>query len=58
MRKPLAFGSGVILFAFLVTLVVWQGSFNVGQFSEDPTRAGSVRRSGGNMHRKCLHEGL
>ena len=33
MRKRVAFGSGVILLAILVTLVVWQGSFNLDQFA-------------------------
>ncbi|HWY47706.1 MAG TPA: ATP-binding protein [Bryobacteraceae bacterium] len=33
MRKHLAFGSGVVLLAILVTLVVWQGSFNLDQFA-------------------------
>jgi two-component system, NtrC family, nitrogen regulation sensor histidine kinase NtrY len=32
MRKRLTFGSGVLLLAILVTLVVWQGSFTVGPF--------------------------
>ena len=32
MRKRVAFGSGVVLLALLVTLVVWQGSFNLDQF--------------------------
>ena len=30
MRKRVAFGSGVVLLAILVTLVVWQGSFTFG----------------------------
>ena len=30
MRKPLIFASGLLLFAILVTLVVWQGSFSFG----------------------------
>ena len=30
MRKRLIFGSGVLLLAILVTLVVWQGSFTFG----------------------------
>ncbi len=33
MRKRVAFGSGVVLLAVLVTLVVWQGSFNLDQFA-------------------------
>jgi hypothetical protein len=33
MRKRLLFGSGVLLLAVLVTLVVWQGSFNFGSFA-------------------------
>jgi two-component system, NtrC family, nitrogen regulation sensor histidine kinase NtrY len=33
MRKRLLFGSGVILLAVLVSLVVWQGSFNFGSFA-------------------------
>src|SRR5580704_16911304 len=33
MRKRVAFGSGVMLLAILVTLVVWQGSFNLDQFA-------------------------
>jgi two-component system nitrogen regulation sensor histidine kinase NtrY len=33
MRKRVAFGSGVVLFAILVTLVVWQGSFNLDQIA-------------------------
>ena len=33
MRKRVAFGSGVVLLAILVTLVVWQGSFNLEQFA-------------------------
>jgi PAS domain S-box-containing protein len=33
MCKHLAFGSGVVLLAILVTLVVWQGSFNLDQFA-------------------------
>jgi two-component system nitrogen regulation sensor histidine kinase NtrY len=33
MRKRLRFGSGVLLLAVLVTLVVWQGSFNFGSFA-------------------------
>jgi PAS domain S-box-containing protein len=37
MRKRVAFGSGVVLLAILVTLVVWQGSFNLDQFA--PTSA-------------------
>jgi two-component system nitrogen regulation sensor histidine kinase NtrY len=32
MRKRLMFGSGVVLLAILVTLLVWQGSFTVGPF--------------------------
>jgi two-component system nitrogen regulation sensor histidine kinase NtrY len=32
MRRRLIFGSGVVLLAILVTLVVWQGSFNFGRF--------------------------
>ena len=32
MRKRLMFGSGALLLAILVTLVVWQGSFTVGPF--------------------------
>jgi PAS domain S-box-containing protein len=33
MRKRVAFGSGIVLLAILVTLVVWQGSFNLDQFA-------------------------
>src|SRR5260370_39933919 len=33
MRKRLIFGSGVVLLAILVTLVVWQGSFNLSPFA-------------------------
>ena len=33
MRKRLIFGSGVLLLAILVTLVVWQGSFNLSPFA-------------------------
>ncbi len=33
MRKRLLFGSGVLLLAILVTLVVWQGSFTLGPFA-------------------------
>jgi len=33
MRKPILFGSGVVLLAVLVTLVVWQGSFTFGSFA-------------------------
>ena len=33
MRKRLIFGSGVLLLAILVTLVVWQGSFNMSPFA-------------------------
>jgi len=33
MRKRLLFGSGVVLLAILVTLVVWQGSFTLGPFA-------------------------
>jgi two-component system, NtrC family, nitrogen regulation sensor histidine kinase NtrY len=33
MRKRLIFGSGVVLLAILVTLVVWQGSFTFGSFA-------------------------
>jgi two-component system nitrogen regulation sensor histidine kinase NtrY len=33
MRKRVAFGSGLLLLAILVTLVVWQGSFNLDQFA-------------------------
>ena len=33
MRKRLIFGSGVLLLAILVTLVVWQGSFTFGSFA-------------------------
>lgn len=32
MRKRLVFGSGVALFVVLLTLVVWQGSFSMGEF--------------------------
>jgi two-component system, NtrC family, nitrogen regulation sensor histidine kinase NtrY len=32
-RKRLLFGSGVVLLAILVTLVVWQGSFTFGSFA-------------------------
>ena len=32
-RKRLLFGSGVVLLAILVTLVVWQGSFTLGSFA-------------------------
>ena len=33
MRRRVAFGSGVVLLAILVTLLVWQGSFNLEQFA-------------------------
>src|SRR5438067_5619331 len=33
MRKRVVFGSGVILLALLVTLLVWQGSFTFGPFA-------------------------
>ncbi len=33
MRKRVVFGSGVVLLAILVTLVVWQGSFSFGPFA-------------------------
>ncbi|HYL74773.1 MAG TPA: ATP-binding protein [Bryobacteraceae bacterium] len=33
MRKRLIFGSGVLLLAILVTLIVWQGSFNLSPFA-------------------------
>src|SRR5260370_39646512 len=33
MRKRLIFGSGVLLFTILVTLIVWQGSFTFGDFA-------------------------
>src|SRR5690349_18750273 len=33
MRKRLILGSGVLLLAILVTLVVWQGSFNLSPFA-------------------------
>src|SRR5712692_6466135 len=33
MRERLMFGSGVVLLAILVALVVWQGSFNFGSFA-------------------------
>jgi two-component system nitrogen regulation sensor histidine kinase NtrY len=33
MRKRLIFGSGLVLLAILVTLVVWQGSFSFGPFA-------------------------
>src|SRR5579864_3572696 len=33
MRKRVVFGSGLLLLAILVTLVVWQGSFNLDQFA-------------------------
>jgi len=33
MRKRILFGSGVLLLAILVTLVVWQGSFTFGSFA-------------------------
>lgn len=33
MRKRLLFGSGVVLLAILVSLVVWQGSFTFGTFA-------------------------
>ncbi len=32
-RKRILFGSGVVLLAILVTLVVWQGSFTLGSFA-------------------------
>jgi two-component system, NtrC family, nitrogen regulation sensor histidine kinase NtrY len=32
MRKRLLYGSGVLLLAILVTLVVWQGSFSFGEY--------------------------
>ena len=33
MRKRFLFGSGVIALAFLVTLLVWQGSFTFGEYA-------------------------
>lgn len=33
MRKPILLGSGVVLLAIMVTLVVWQGSFTFGSFA-------------------------
>ncbi len=33
MRRRLLFGSGVLLLGILVSLVVWQGSFNFGSFA-------------------------
>src|SRR5437763_4889140 len=33
MRKRVVFGSGVVLLAILVTLLVWQGSFTFGPFA-------------------------
>src|SRR5436853_6475222 len=33
MRKRVVFGSGVVLLALMVTLVVWQGSFTFGPFA-------------------------
>lgn len=33
MRKRVVFGSGVVLLAILVTLVIWQGSFTFGPFA-------------------------
>src|SRR5215469_18093848 len=33
MRKRLIFGSGLAVFAILVTLIVWQGSFTFGRFA-------------------------
>lgn len=37
MRKRLLFGTGVVLLAILISLIVWQGSFNLGEFG--PTSA-------------------
>lgn len=33
MRKRVAFGSGILLLALLVALIVWQGSFTFGSFA-------------------------
>jgi len=38
MRKRLWFGSGAVLFVVLVTLLVWQGSFNFGAFGPSTAR--------------------
>ena len=32
MRKRIIYGSGVLLLALLVTMLVWQGSFSFGDF--------------------------
>jgi two-component system nitrogen regulation sensor histidine kinase NtrY len=37
MRKRLMFGSGVVLLAILVALMVWQGSFTLGRFGPSPS---------------------
>src|ERR1700679_2636685 len=37
MRKRVMFGSAVVLLAILATLVVWQGSFNLGSFAPAPS---------------------
>src|SRR5277367_2725725 len=37
MRKRVMFGSAVVLLSILATLVVWQGSFNLGTFAPAPS---------------------
>src|ERR1700734_28899 len=37
MRKRVMFGSAVVLLGILATLVVWQGSFNLGSFAPAPS---------------------
>jgi two-component system, NtrC family, nitrogen regulation sensor histidine kinase NtrY len=37
MRKRVAFGSAAVLLTILVTLVVWQGSFNLSAFAPAPS---------------------
>ena len=39
MKRRLAYGSAIILLAISVTLVIWQGSFNFGEYGPaDPTQ--------------------
>jgi two-component system nitrogen regulation sensor histidine kinase NtrY len=37
MRKRILFGSAVVLLSILASLVVWQGSFNLGDFAPAPS---------------------
>ncbi len=37
MRKRVMFGSAVVLLSILASLVVWQGSFNLGTFAPAPS---------------------